>query len=150
MHSIWLIAGIVCLAIWVYLLMAHGGFWKVWRLLAPAPSLDAVDGTVAVVIPARDEQEVIASSIRSLLQQKSVGSIHIFVVDDHSSDETAQAARQAARGCGLPDSISVICGSDLPAGWTGKLWAAQQGIQEASKMNPGFSALDGRRYSTLT
>lgn len=141
MHSIWLIAGIVCLAIWVYLLMAHGGFWKVWRLLAPAPSLDAVDGTVAVVIPARDEQEVIASSIRSLLQQKSVGSIHIFVVDDHSSDETAQAARQAARGCGLPDSISVICGSDLPAGWTGKLWAVQQGIQEASKMNPGFLLL---------
>ena len=138
MHSIELIAGIVCLATWLYLLMARGGFWKAWRLQVPPLSPDEVDGTVAVVIPARDEAGVIGSSIRSLLAQKSVNSIHLFVVDDHSSDGTAQAARQAARDCDLPDSVSVITGKDLPAGWTGKLWAVQQGVQEALKLHPRF------------
>ena len=142
MHSIELIAGIVCLAIWLYLLMAHGGFWKVWRLRAPALSPHEVDGTVAVVIPARDEAGVIGSSVRSLLEQKSVDSIHVFVVDDHSSDGTAQAARQAAaRDFGRQDSVSVITGSDLPAGWTGKVWAVQQGVQEALKLHPRFLLL---------
>jgi len=141
MHSIGLIAGIVCLAIWVYLLVAHGGFWKVWRLLSPERPLDAVDGTIAVVIPARDEADVIGSTVRSLLEQKSAGSIRVFVVDDHSSDGTARAARQVAHECGCPDSLSVISGSDLPAGWTGKLWAVEQGVQEAAKLHPRFLLL---------
>src|SRR5271165_5628395 len=141
MHLIGLVAGFVCLAIWVYLLAAHGGFWKVWRLPSPVKPLDAVDGTIAVVIPARDEAEVIGSTIRSLLEQKSVGSIRVFVVDDHSSDGTAEVARQVAYEYGRPDSVSVISGSDLPAGWTGKLWAVQQGIKEAAMLRPRFLLL---------
>src|SRR5271157_446526 len=141
MHLIGLISGILCLVIWIYLLVAHGGFWKAWRLPSPVKPLDAVDGTIAVVIPARDETEVIGSTIRSLLEQKSVGSIRVFVVDDHSSDGTAEVARQVACEYGRPDSVSVISGSDLPAGWTGKLWAAQQGIKAAAMLRPRFLLL---------
>src|SRR5271166_4536509 len=141
MQMIGLIAGIVCLAIWVYLLVAHGGFWKVWRLLSPERPLDAVDGMIAVVIPARDEADVIGSTVRSLLEQKSAGSIRVIVVDDHSSDGTAEVVRQVAYSCGRQDSVSVIRGTDLPNGWTGKLWAVEQGVKAAVKLSPRFLLL---------
>ena len=141
MYLFGLITGTTCLAVWIYLLAAHGGFWKVWRLGAPVRPLNAVDGMVAVVIPARDEADVIGSTVRSLLEQRSVESLHVVVVDDHSSDQTAEAARQAAHDCGRADSVSVIPGSDLTPGWTGKLWAMQQGIDAAMKLHPRFLLL---------
>lgn len=141
MHEIGLIAGVICLVIWVYLLLLHGGFWRVSRLQAPRIPMGAVDGTIAVVIPARDEADVIGTSVRSLLEQRGVESLRVFVVDDHSSDGTAQAAREAARDCGHADSLTVIAGSNLPSGWTGKLWAVQQGIQQAIKVQPDFLLL---------
>jgi hopene-associated glycosyltransferase HpnB len=141
MHLIGLIAGVACLAIWSYLLLLHGGFWKVWRLQAPKLPLGTVEGKIAVVIPARNEADVIGATARSLLEQKLVKSIHVLVVDDHSSDGTAQAARQAAQNCGKPTSLTVITGSDLPAGWTGKLWAVEQGVRQAMKLLPEFLLL---------
>ena len=141
MHLIGLIAGVVCLAIWAYLLLLHGGFWKVWRLQAPNLPLNAVEGRIAVVIPARDEADVIGPSIRSLLEQELVNPIHIFLVDDQSSDRTAQAARQSAQDLRQDNQLTVVTGSSLPAGWTGKVWALQQGIESALKVNPKFLLL---------
>jgi hopene-associated glycosyltransferase HpnB len=141
MHTLALIGGILCLAIWGYLLTSHGGFWKVGRLQADVPPLGAINGTVAVVIPARDESEVIGLTIHSLLEQSCADSIHIFVVDDCSSDGTAEAARQAAESSGRPEDATVITGNTLPAGWTGKLWAMQQGVQEAMQRNPKYLLL---------
>ena len=141
MHRILLTAGIVPLGIWLYLLLGHGGFWKVWQLLPAVQPRSVTDGAIAAVIPARDEAEVIGLTIRSLLDQKSVAQIHVIVVDDHSSDRTAQAALQAALDWGHPDSLTVIAATALPAGWTGKLWAVQQGIQEAAKLRPRFLLL---------
>jgi hopene-associated glycosyltransferase HpnB len=141
MHGIGLVAGVVCIAIWVYLLFLHGGFWRVSRLQAPHTPIGVADGKIAVVIPARDEADVIGATVRSLLGQESVESLHVFVVDDHSSDGTSQAARQAAQDCGHADSLTVLPGSDLPAGWTGKLWAVQQGIHDAIKLRPDFLLL---------
>lgn len=141
MHGLALTGGIFCLVIWIYLLTANGGFWRVARLQADTPPLGALGGTVAVVIPARDEAEVIGSSVRSLLEQSCADAIHIFVVDDHSSDGTAEAASQAAHDRGRSESVSVIAGGALPAGWTGKLWAIQQGIHEALRMNPQYLLL---------
>lgn len=136
-----LIAGIVCLLVWVYLLLAHGGFWKVWRLGSDHPPSSLGAGGLAVVIPARDEAEVIADTIRSLLSQTCADSIRIFVVDDHSSDGTAEAALDAARQCGRLGTIQVIGGKALPRGWTGKLWAMQQGIEQAMQLDPTFLLL---------
>jgi hopene-associated glycosyltransferase HpnB len=141
MYLIGIVAGLTCIAIWSYLLLLHGSFWKIWRLQAPPQSLTEVDGKIAVVLPARDEADVIGATVRSLLKQNLLKSIHIFVVDDHSSDGTAQAARQAAQSCGRIGQLAVLKSSNLPAGWTGKLWAVQQGIQEATKLSPEFLLL---------
>ena len=96
---------------------------------------------IAVVIPARDEADVIGSTIQSLLEQTGEESLHIFVVDDHSSDGTADVAREAARRAGRPGALHVISGTALPPGWTGKLWAVEQGIQQAMRLHPSFLLL---------
>jgi len=141
MHTIALAAGLVSVAFWVYLLALHGGFWKVWRLQAPDSPLSTVRVGIAVVIPARDEADVVGATVRSLLEQKSVESIHIFLVDDHSSDGTALAARRAAQDSSRPESLSEIAGTGLPQGWTGKLWAVDQGVQAALKQSPHYLLL---------
>jgi len=141
MHYFALIGGLLCLAIWIYLLLGHGGFWRVASLRAGVQPLAGIERTIAVVIPARDEADVIGPTIQSLLRQTRLDSIHVFVVDDHSSDGTAEVAREAARNCGQSASLDVIMGSTLPAGWTGKLWALEQGIQQAMRLRPSFLLL---------
>ena len=138
MHLFALIGGLLCLAIWTYLIVDHGGFWKVEPLHRPQPTPTS-NATIAAVIPARDEAEVIASTVESLLNQTCA--LHIFLVDDHSSDGTAEVAREAARRCGRPEALNVIEGTPLPAGWTGKLWAVEQGIEQAMRLHPKFLLL---------
>jgi len=137
-HLFALIGGLICLAIWIYLLAAHGGFWRLTIHNASQPPLSP-SPTIAAVIPAREEAEVIGSAIQSLLEQTCP--LHIFVVDDHSSDGTAGVAREAARRYGRPVALEVIDGTPLPEGWTGKLWAVEQGIQRAMQLNPQFLLL---------
>lgn len=134
-------AGLVCVLAWAYLLLAHGRFWMVWRFTAKCvvPTADA--GLIAVVIPARNEADVIGESISSLLQQSYSGTIHIFVVDDGSADNTAAAAREGAMASGRIDALTVIAGRPWPSGWTGKLWAVQQGIERALPLQPQFLLL---------
>ncbi|HEU4415770.1 MAG TPA: glycosyltransferase [Candidatus Angelobacter sp.] len=123
-------AGILSLLIWGYLLLARGQFWRIH----PADSTDdanQVSAQVAVIIPARNEADVIGQAIGSLLHQRGSQSIHIYLVDDGSSDQTAQAARAAATSSGHPEMLTVITGNPLPAGWAGKLWAMHQGIEAA-------------------
>ena len=82
--------------------------------------------SVAIVIPARDEAPLIANTLRSLLAQDYDGPFRVVLVDDGSSDGTAQIA------AGLDDPrLTVISGAARPAGWSGKLWAVQQGVAEA-------------------
>jgi hopene-associated glycosyltransferase HpnB len=136
-----LIPGTVCLLAWIYFLLAHGEFWRVSDLgshVGPAP---AITGKVAVVIPSRDEAAVIGETVQSLLAQTCADSIQIYVVDDHSSDGTATIAREAARACGRSQGLTVIVAQPLPPGWTGKLWAVQQGVEQALRLDPAFLLL---------
>jgi hopene-associated glycosyltransferase HpnB len=134
------IAGLVTVCIWLYLLVAHGRFWMVWRLgTRVAPPLES--GLIAAIIPARDEAHVIGRSVSSLLQQSYAGPIRVFVVDDNSTDPTAAAAHEAAAGSPLVDAVTVIKGKPLPPGWSGKLWAMQQGIEHALLLQPRFLLL---------
>jgi len=141
MHLVGIIFGMSCLAAWIYLLAAHGSFWKVWRLGSQVSPAETISGTIAVVVPARNEAEVIGAAVQSLFEQSCAGSIRIFVVDDHSTDGTAEVARQTAQACGRPEAVAVIGGRALPAGWTGKLWAVQQGIDRAVHIDPVFLLL---------
>jgi hopene-associated glycosyltransferase HpnB len=135
-----LFIAIVSLLVWLYLAGAHGGFWRIQRfMLYPASTVDDASFVVAV-IPARDEADVIAPCITSLLSQSGVR-MHIFLVDDGSQDGTAGVALQAAEGAGKSLQLTIVQGVPLPAGWSGKLWAVQQGIERASGLNPDFLLL---------
>jgi hopene-associated glycosyltransferase HpnB len=91
---------------------------------------------MTAVIPARDEVETIGTTIRSLLRQAYPGAFSIVLVDDESRDGTAEAARAAAAAAGSSDRLTVLTGSPLPAGWTGKLWAVHQGVAQATSVAP--------------
>lgn len=123
--------GLLSLAIWIYLLVARGGFWLARETdEAPAPA-PAAWPAVAAVVPARNEADVIARSIGSLLAQDYPGPFRVILVDDESDDGTADAARAVAQALGAEARLDVLRGSALPAGWTGKVWAMSQGIAHA-------------------
>jgi hopene-associated glycosyltransferase HpnB len=91
-----------------------------------------------VIIPARNEADVVDRVVRSLLRQGGQSAVHIFLVDDGSTDSTAQVARAAAMAAGQPEDLTVVPGTPLPSGWSGKLWALEQGIKLARPANPDF------------
>jgi len=128
------------MAVWSYLLLGRGSFWRIKKATSPDGTMGAQHTPVAVVLPARNEAPVIGRCLESLLQQSYGGTIHILVVDDGSSDGTGDVANQVAsltgQTAGDNRRITVIAGEPLPAGWTGKLWALQQGVQRAGAVNP--------------
>jgi hopene-associated glycosyltransferase HpnB len=136
-----LIAGAISVFAWLYLLLAHGRFWMVQRWGAQNVPLPTIIPPLAIVIPARNEADVIGRSVGSLLRQSCCDSLHIFVVDDNSTDGTAEAARRAAANISQTARLTIASGRPLPNGWSGKLWAMQQGIEQALVLNPQFLLL---------
>jgi len=127
--------------IWLYLLLARGGFWRVSAQLAQPPVDDDLARAIVAVIPARNEAGVIGDAVRSLLQQNFGGSMHVVVVDDGSTDGTDGAAVQAAAGIGALAQLSVISGAPLPPEWSGKVWAMSQGVVAAARLMPDYLLL---------
>jgi hopene-associated glycosyltransferase HpnB len=70
--------------------------------------------------------------VASLLRQRYPGRFTITVVDDQSTDGTGEVARRAAEAMEAADRLTVLRGSDLPPGWTGKVWAMRQGVAYAA------------------
>jgi hopene-associated glycosyltransferase HpnB len=120
--------GGLTLLIWLGLIFAHGQFWRARVTDRGMPPPPRQWPSVAAIVPARNEADVIARSIGSLLEQDYPGEFRVILVDDNSSDGTADAAR------GLNDArLTILSGAPLPAGWTGKLWALSQGIAAAER-----------------
>jgi hopene-associated glycosyltransferase HpnB len=131
----------VPLLIWIYLLAGRGAFWRVSKGLArEIPQITPLKHVVAV-IPARNEAGYIGETIASLLQQDFPAPLHIVVVDDGSSDGTAELACAAAQRAGKCGQLTVIKGEPLPAGWTGKLWAVAQGVTYVETLEPDYLLL---------
>ena len=127
-----ILIGCLTLFIWLYLVLGRGGFWLARDRddVAEAPPPAAFPAIVAVV-PARDEADVIASSIGALLAQDYPGRFRVILVDDQSSDGTAATALGAAQALGASDRREILAGRPLPGGWTRKLWALAQGVERA-------------------
>lgn len=128
----------VPLAIWIYLIFAHRGFWRVSKHFAPASAhgenrSSAPPDTVMAVIPARNEAVGIGRAVTSLRQQDYPALLRIIVVDDNSDDGTSDLARTAG--------AAVVQGRPLPSGWTGKMWAVAQGVHEAQRLQPDYLLL---------
>ena len=134
----WYLLAAVPVFIWLYLLVARGGFWRVSHQLAPPPAKHAPGRKIVAIIPARNEAAVIGDAIGSLLRQRFAGSIHVVAVDDGSSDGTYSAAVEAAAGAGLSSQVTVIAAAPPAPGWSGKVWAMSQGVVAASALHPDY------------
>jgi len=125
------------MVIWLYLFFVRGNFWQLHEDTIDPKPLERWPRVVAVV-PARDEAETIARAVTSLTRQDYLGEFAIIVVDDHSSDGTADLARKAAQDSPAAARVAVHPAAELPPGWTGKVWAMNEGIAAAAARAPEY------------
>ncbi len=125
------------LAAWLYLVVFHGGFWRLTERdgnFAPPGAPAPVGVTVTAIIPARDEADVIGQCLSSLLAQEFSGRLDIVLVDDQSTDGTAEAARACAVAQGAAERLTVLTTEGPASGWTGKLAAMQRGFNHVRSL----------------
>ena len=156
MSTIWLLACVPGAIIWIIILLLP---WRPWstreRLQGgdPSPLPDTSDLTV--LIPARNEARQIGRTLAAIRGQAP--DVAVLMVDDRSDDGSSEAARAA----GLAN-LKVIEGLPMPDGWTGKLWALDQGLAEVEtpltllldadiELGPGIisASLEQRRTKDL-
>ncbi|MDB5985856.1 MAG: glycosyltransferase [Nevskia sp.] len=105
--------------IWFGVLLAPWRPWSTRERIEPLGDAADVDcSDITVLIPARNEADVIAQTLASL--QRQGRDLRVIVIDDQSEDDTAAIA------CRFPN-VEVLAGAPLAAGWAGKLWALEQG-----------------------
>src|SRR5215472_14049153 len=124
---------------WSYLALARGSFWRTKSANPDASGKVGFSGGVLAVVPARNEAELIGPVVTSLLNQSVA--MPVLLVDDESTDGTADVARCAAEKADKADALIVIHSKPLPAGWTGKLWSMHQGIEHAHALHPAWLLL---------
>jgi hopene-associated glycosyltransferase HpnB len=126
-----IILSTISVLIWLYLTLGRGTFWHL-SSFDDDPSTHAAPSTwpaIVAIVPARNEAETISQTLTALLQQNYPGKFSILVIDDHSEDETSNIAQQIAKQPSSAQSrITIHLASPLPAGWTGKLWALNEGV----------------------
>lgn len=125
---------VLSLAIWVGLLCWRGQFWQADQGLEVQAKVE-VWPSVCAVIPARNEATLLPVTLRSLLMQDYPG-LSIILVDDQSTDGTASVALRVAQALDKGWQLNIISAEPLPPGWTGKLWALEQGIRQAQTLTP--------------
>ena len=119
------------------------------RLASRSPNL--VDtpptqaGLVSIIVPARNEADNIARMVRSVLAT-TYDPVEVLVVDDRSTDETANIVRSLTRE---DDRVRLIEGAPLEHGWFGKPWACVQGYRAAAGDYLVFTDADTRHEPTL-
>lgn len=127
-----MLAALTCLA-WAFMLLFWGGFWRAdQRLNARLPD-PPIWPDVTILIPARNEAATIGDVARAHAATAYPGRSRLFIIDDHSGDGTGRIARDAGAG--------VVAAADLPPGWSGKLWALQNGLDHADRDAPGAGYL---------
>ena len=120
-----LVCALLSLVVWAVLFFSRGDFWRSGPVLPPATPTRWL--RVTAVIPARDEAEHIEATLRSLLAQEFGGVLQVVLVDDNSTDGTGALAE----GIGATDArLRVVPGRPLEPGWSGKMWAVSQGLEQ--------------------
>ncbi|MEC4893673.1 MAG: glycosyltransferase [Oscillatoria sp. PMC 1050.18] len=132
---------LLSLVIWLYLLGFRGQFWLSDLILDNSTTEIEDFPPICAVIPARNEAELLPVTLKSLLSQNYPGFFQIVLVDDGSTDNTANIAKNVAQELNKTEQLQVISGKPLPPSWTGKLWAMQQGIEYASNLQPASKYL---------
>jgi 4,4'-diaponeurosporenoate glycosyltransferase len=113
----------VFLAVLILCVLALAAGTLLLRSVPVSPAAQpATPHRISVIIPARNEEKNLPRLLSSI-QSAHLVSLEIIVVDDGSTDDTADVAASAG--------AIVLRGLPLPAGWTGKTWACAQGAQAA-------------------
>ena len=86
-------------------------------LRRPTAVPSTVDENVSVLLPVRDEAARVGPCVTALLAQEGVPGLEIVVLDDGSTDGTADLVRAAAAG---DRRLRLVTGPPLPEGWLGK------------------------------
>lgn len=89
----------------------------------PTGTISDLKDQVSLIIPARNEAHNLPRLLESLAAQ-SLKPLEVLVVDDGSTDGTAEVARR--------HGARVLTSKPLPEGWRGKTWACHQGAEAAS------------------
>lgn len=116
--------------IWIFLsltLLLWIAGWAVMLRLRKVPASDPEkpipETKISIIIPARNEEANLSTLLPSIAAQ-SIAPHQIIVVDDNSTDGTADVAAE--------HGATVISGESLPDDWYGKPWACQQGADAAT------------------
>lgn len=133
-----LVVALIVLIAWLYLTFGRGGYWRFGRWSAKKGEALSSELSIVAVVPARNEADVVACAIRSLLSQNLPQPLRVVLVDDNSTDGTAKVAASAAASVKGEDRLTIINGSEPNAGWKGKLWALEQGVEASRKWRPDF------------
>lgn len=118
----------VSLACWLAFALHPARPWDLRPLgeEEPPPREPTAWPSLSVLVPARNEADVLPATLPALLAQDYPGRWEAVLVDDRSEDETA------ARAAELGDArLAVVSGAPLPAGWVGKVWALEQAREAA-------------------
>jgi len=130
---------------WLYILLHPARPWDFLPVGddGPIPDLAAVVvlPPVCVIVPARNEAESLPGTLPALLKQDYPAEFRVILVDDRSADGTADVARKLAAELGASERLTVLQGKPLPEGWTGKVWALDQGAKEAAETHAEFVLL---------
>jgi hypothetical protein len=108
---------------WLALLpwIALTGHTVVNAALLRRPGRGTTDERVAVLLPLRNEADRVTPCLEALLGQRGVAGLDIVVLDDGSTDATADVVRAIAG-----DKVRLLSGAPLPPGWLGKPYACWQ------------------------
>ncbi len=113
-------------ALWCVVLLLPWQHWRNREVLEPDHAVAGIDDSdLTVLIPARNEAEVISDTLRALARQAP--GLKVVVVDDQSEDGTADEARRVENL-----DLTIVPGQSLPPGWSGKLWALEQGLSRVT------------------
>ncbi len=119
MPEIWI--ALPGLAFWIIVFLLPWRPWSTRESLDGKIGLDRDLSNVTVLIPARNEATTISKTLTSIQHQGNI--FKILLVDDQSSDGTAEIASNLKL-----ENLQIIQGDKLPADWSGKLWALEQGL----------------------
>ena len=152
--DILLVLGAVSVLVWLGILLHPARAWD-FRPVGEDEPADFEDTqsdrwpSVCVLVPARNEAEVLPHTLPALLRQDYPGQLTVLVIDDRSHDASGQSARQTGHRLDAPHRLVVLSGSPLPPGWVGKVWALEQGAAVCGLGSPGSEILHPQRRDSL-